>query len=180
MACRELGHLRLVPQHEIIGNVTIDHHRHDHPMTWIAEVLEPGRVRKRFHRIKPDRAMQLVTKDGASANFLLEADRGTMPIQRKLIKPGQRQTWYAEKLAAYYWGWKARRHEEQFGWDSFRVLTVTTSAARIEQMVDCVMALTEGRGSALFCFTTEAAIANGNPLHLSWTNGKGETVRLLD
>jgi hypothetical protein len=38
----------------------------------------------------------------------------------------------------------------------------------------------EGRGSGMFLFTHEAALAANNPLDVEWMSGKGQRMRLTD
>ncbi len=63
--------------------------------------------------------------------FALEADRGTMPVSRS--KPGQ--TSYLAKLAAYGEAIRARAHTVHWGVPNLLVLTLTTKAARLSEIV---------------------------------------------
>jgi hypothetical protein len=63
--------------------------------------------------------------------FALEADRGTMPIQRS--KPGQ--TSYLGKIAAYREITSQQVHKAHWGIPNLLVLTVTTSEARMQAMM---------------------------------------------
>ena len=49
-----------------------------------------------------------------------------------------------------------------------------------EQMLDALKRITQGRGSGMFLFTHEAALATSNPLDVKWISGKRERVRLTD
>jgi hypothetical protein len=77
-------------------------------------------------------------------------------------------------------GWKQKRHEEQFGIRQFRVLTVTTSAERVQTMVEAVKTMTGGAGSNVFLFAAAEALEGRSPLELEWTSGKGERVFIVD
>jgi DNA-binding Lrp family transcriptional regulator len=68
----------------------------------------------------------------AQYNFMVEIDRGTMPIVRSDI----RQTSFARKMRAYLVAHATRMHERHFGWKTFRVLTVTADANRMQTMMD--------------------------------------------
>ncbi len=59
----------------------------------------------------PDGLFGLAFADGTASYFMLEIDRGTMPVVRK----GTNRTSFARKLHVYYEGWKQKRHEEQLG-----------------------------------------------------------------
>src|SRR6185503_20851330 len=80
------------------------------------------------------------------AFFFLEADRGTMPVRRKNLF----QTSFYRKLLAYEATWSQSIHRRSFGFNRFRVLTVTTSTARVKSLVDACSKLQRGRGLFLF------------------------------
>jgi hypothetical protein len=63
--------------------------------------------------------------------FSLEADRGTMPVSR--FKPGQ--TSYLGKLSVYDEIIRQQIHKSHWGVPNLLVLTATTSAARISEIV---------------------------------------------
>jgi hypothetical protein len=88
--------------------------------------------------------------------------------------PAQSQIRY--KLATYYDGWRANRHVEQLGLKQARIVIVTSSAARMENM----LSLLDRKGSAFCLFADREALASTNPLKMDWINGKREIVRLTD
>jgi hypothetical protein len=47
-------------------------------------------------------------------------------------------------------------------------------------MLDALARMTGGRGSSMFLFTHESALASSNPLDLKWVSGKSELVCLTD
>lgn len=114
--------------------------------------------------------------DDTAAYFLLEMDRGSMPISRSRFD----QTSIKRKLAVYWEAWKQGRHAEHFGIKQVRVLTVTDSAERADRMVQLVYDLTGGRGSNFFLFAEQARFYGRSPLDVWWTSGRGELVRLID
>jgi hypothetical protein len=128
----------------------------------------------------PDRVFALESKeespDRSPAFFFLEADRGTMPIVRNNLA----QTSFYRKLLAYEATWAQGVHRVQFGFHRFRVLTVTTSAARVQSLVDACSRLKSGHG--LFLFTDQATFQNhGDIFTLPWQTGRpGETTTLLN
>jgi Replication-relaxation len=116
------------------------------------------------------------------ANYFLELDRETMPVMRKSksLDKHNRQTSILSKLLTYHRAWRERQHVERFGWENFRVLTVTTSDTRVASMIEAVKAVTEGRGSSLFLFATQNALTTSDILDVEWTSGKGQRMRLVD
>jgi len=80
------------------------------------------------------------------AIFFVEADRGTMPVIRKTLS----QTSFYRKLIAYEATWLQSIHRKRFGFDGFRVWTITTSTARINSLRQATLKLKHGRGLFLF------------------------------
>jgi hypothetical protein len=85
--------------------------------------------------IVPDFAFGLTLQDGSRRHFTVEIDRGTMPVVRS---DTFRQTSFEEKMRAYLTAHAAKQHERQFGWKTFRVLTVTTDHHRVESMMEAL------------------------------------------
>ncbi len=128
--------------------------------------------------IIPDRTFALVSgKESSEQNpaiFFLEVDRGTMPIVRKNLS----QSSFYRKLLAYEATWAQGLHRSQFGFHRFRVLTVTTSAARMNSLVEACSQLKSGHGLFLFCDLATLE-QHGNMLTLPWKTGRGEIAWIL-
>jgi hypothetical protein len=74
--------------------------------------------------------------------------------------------------------WTQDLHRTLFGFHRFRVLTVTSSDARLKSLVHVCSQLERGHGLFLFADLT---ILSGEILFSPWQSGKpGETGRLLD
>ena len=77
------------------------------------------------------------------AHFLLEADRGTMSLQDRMYK----------KLRAYWRWFRDGGHRERLGIEAFRVLTITNSERRRDNLVKLAKQVDDAqRGSNLFLF----------------------------
>jgi hypothetical protein len=130
--------------------------------------------------IIPDRVFALEFPDQSGkltrTFFFLEADRGTMPVTRRNLS----QTSFRRKLLAYEATWSQSVHPKRFGFHRFRVLTVTTSAARVTSLVNACSELKSGHG--LFLFSDRASLeSHGDVFSMRWQTGRpGETTRLLD
>ena len=107
---------------------------------------------------------------------MFERDRGEMPVHRRKDKE---QTFYAKKMLAYYEANRAGEHIGELGIPNFRVLTVTTTADRVRQMIEAQKELTDGRGSNLFLFIDETGLSKASPLNACWITGKGKEVSLM-
>jgi hypothetical protein len=128
--------------------------------------------------IIPDRVFALEYQDQAGetqrAYFFLEADRGTMPVVRKHLA----QSSFRRKLLAYEATWAQKIHQRHLGLHRFRVLTVTTIAARVKPLLEACSQLRRGHGLFLFA---DQSILEKDVFSSVWRNGKtGELSPLLD
>ena len=100
------------------------------PFSLQAKLSDRGIVRETA--IIPDIVFGLELADGSRRNFMVEIDRGTMPVRRS----DPEQTSIERKMRVYLAAHAAKQHQRQFGWANFRVLFVTTNQERIETMID--------------------------------------------
>ena len=107
-------------------------------------------------------------------NFFLEVDRGTMPVERRNLRGSS----IYKKLLINHAGWREGRHTKQYGWQHFRVLTVTNSQERVGHMVSVAKRLNNGRGSRLFLFADDTCLSADTLPQKEWLDGRGETVTL--
>jgi hypothetical protein len=110
------------------------------------------------------------------AYFFLEADRGTMPVERKTFD----RTSFYRKLIAYHETWRQQIHTQHFGIKSFRVLTVTSGADRVRNIAAAAWKATNGKALRLFLFADRASIVENDPLSLAWRDAGGGAARLSD
>lgn len=99
--------------------------------------------------------------------FFLEADRGTMPIQR--TDPSK--TSFFRKLQAYHATWKQGLHQRQLSLPRFRVLTITNSVERLQGMIHACHQLASAHG--LFLFAEASAFQSSNLSDPIWLDGAG-------
>jgi hypothetical protein len=127
--------------------------------------------------ILPDLVFGLGFPDGSRRCFLVEIDRGTMPIARSNMF----QTSFERKMRGYLAAYAAGQHETQFGWKAFRVLTVTTDHYRLGSMVKALRSLTvpQSPGPALFWFAAREQLRRSDPLGDTWQDGTGRKQMLL-
>jgi hypothetical protein len=185
VAVRARPDIELMDAAAIIAQAPEKTQRARYPLKWTALVPD-GRGGEVGASVIADDAFALVFDDSTASYFLVEIDRGQMPVRRSKgsreeTVAGKRRlrTYYMHKLATYWHGWRQRRHVEQFGIEQLRVLTVTTSEKRIETMLDALREVT-GKGSELFLFATDERLRLGNQLDVEWTTGKGNTAKLTD
>ena len=112
-------------------------------------VPEKSLARIRIGRFRaaviPDASFSLEKSGGQRAHFFLEADRGTMTQDR-----------FLRKLQAY-WHLAAKKGFADIP-DAFRVLTITNSSMRTENLrIKAKAADRQQKGSRMFCFATQDA-----------------------
>src|SRR5437762_7896394 len=93
-----------------------------------AKLSHRGTVRE--ISVVPDLVFGLQLAKAERRNFLVEIDRGTMPVRRS----DPEQTSFESKMRVYLAAHAAKQHVQQFGWKNFRVLTVTTDRQRMRTM----------------------------------------------
>jgi hypothetical protein len=93
--------------------------------------------------------------------FMLEVDRGEMPVER--FKNAQR-TYFAKKMLTNYEANRQQRHVHDLGLEHFRVLTVTTTPERVERMLAALHAIT---GGDPICFCSRRRRSR-HPIRLTW------------
>ncbi len=124
----------------------------------------------------PDLVFGLAFADGSRRCFMVEIDRGTMPVARSAIA----QTSFERKMRAYLTAHAIRVHERHFGWKTFRVLTVTTDHHRAQHMRAVLQSIrvAHSPGPSLFFFATYGELSEWDPLALQWRDGNGRSVGL--
>lgn len=173
LALRDRSDLRLLERGEILEDAPKS--RRDRLVRVEASIRIGGVLKK--NAVVPDALFGLRFNDEEESYFMLEIDRGEMPVER--YRNAQR-TYFAKKMLTYYEANRQQRHKHDLGIENFRVLTVTTKANRVEQMLKALAGITEGRGSNIFLFADQAALAASNPIDLEWISGKQQLVRLTD
>lgn len=104
--------------------------------------------------LNPDAYFVLAHAGGRRDHFFLEVDRGTEPV----VRSQWNRTSIRRKLAAY-WQLYRTRVAERAGIPSFRVLTVTTSNTRVDNMRALARAMDpKHKGSSMFLFATTGQI----------------------
>jgi hypothetical protein len=175
IASREYSDVALIAADDILLSAPEATRKALNPWALPAKIVQDGISHD--VRVIPDKIFGLdFTQARKRSYFFVEADRATMPVMRS----HPRQTSFHQKILAYLAGAGAgNAHGKRFGIGNFRVLTVTTSAERMETMIAAVKLATRGQGSNQFLFTDRASVLEcPDILALEWISGKGERVRL--
>jgi hypothetical protein len=141
------------------------------PLHWRVKIRDGTKL-----GVIPDRVFALEYPDQTGqvqrVYYFLEADRVTMPVVRQKLS----QTSFYRKLLAYEATWTNKVHQRHLGISRFRVLTVTTSAARVKSLLDACSRLQRGHG--LFLFADESVL-QCELLSAVWQCGKTATLSAL-
>ena len=163
LACRQHG-IRLLHDDEL--NLHIET-----PLHWQVKIRDGTKL-----GVIPDRVFALEYPDQTGqiqrVYYFLEADRGTMPVVREKLS----QTSFYRKLLAYEATWTSKVHQRHLGIPRFRVLTVTTSAARVKSLLQACSQLQRGHG--LFLFADESVLQK-DLLTAVWQCGKANAMTVL-
>lgn len=166
--------LRVIHADELIANFPDQRVNRHNPFGLRARLTHAGIVHETG--IVPDLAFGLAFADGSRRCFMVEIDRGTMPVVRADIT----QTSFERKMRGYLTAYAAKQHERKFGWRAFRVLTVTTDKTRKQTMLDALgkIRVPHSPGPALFWFLTRTELVSFDVLTQSWQDGGGREVHL--
>ena len=173
--CREDNALRLVDHHALLPYLPHETQTDAEPFRLDVEVRVSKAAEPLPIAVIPDRLFSLLFGSEARLNFALELDRGTMDVRaRQLVGKSS----FRRKLLGYWHAWRADAHTTRWGFKSFRVLTVTTSEARIKTMLEAQCEIVGPQGSNMFAFTTPQRLVASGPLGPAWISGKGEALSL--
>src|SRR5450759_3972860 len=167
LAARNREDLRILERSEILEDAPKS--KRDR-LVRLEASIRIGGVLKR-NSVVPDALFGLRVNDEKESFFMVEIDRGEMPVER--FKNTQR-TYFSKKMLTYYEANRQQRHVHDLGIENFRVLTVTTKPARVKLMLNALDAITNGKGSNIFLFTDQSTLAASNPLDVEWVSGKRE------
>lgn len=148
-AAAQMAGLRLVWWPEILAKASVETRMAHKPL----QIGDRKTGTSHARAIEPDALFGIEYRDGrqqAYRFFALEADRGTMPVERT----DKGQSSYLAKLIAYRTIIVDGSFRRRWGVPNLFVLTVTTSASRLGAIQIAVRKVTEGRGSSAFLFKT--------------------------
>jgi hypothetical protein len=174
LAFRRRRDIRLIKSDELISAFPDRTRNTRHPLLLRATVSHVGT--KRDIGIAPDLVFGIGFRDGTRRCFMVEIDRGTMPITRSNMSLSS----FQRKMRGYLSVYAAKQHEQQFGWKAFRVLTVTTDQHRLASIVDALRGLDveQGPGPALFWFALQHELRQSDPIEFPWHDGTGQRRQL--
>lgn len=174
-ATRNRKDVALIHPHEIVASFPEGTRADKKPFKLKVKLSDKGQT-KVFGLI-PDLLFGLRFPDGSRRCFMVEIDRGTMPVTRR----DNSETSFALKMRGYLAAHASNQHEQRYGWKNFRVLTITTDTRRVQTMTEALrgLQLPRGPGATLFFFATRDILSKNNPLGEIWRDGNGRAATLI-
>jgi hypothetical protein len=173
LACRAREDVSMLSENELLADAPEQTRRSREPLRLTVAGVDNGLG---VSSVIPDALFGLAFKDQTESYFALEMDRSSMPVSRSRFD----RTSFLRKLHVYLEAFKQGRHIAHYGLQQVRVLTVTDSRKRIDNMLAVLDELTGSKGSHFFLFGTFGEANSLSPLDVAWTNGRGEIVKLTD
>jgi Replication-relaxation len=175
LAMRDRADIRLIDFDELIAAFPEQTRTKQNPVTLRVSLSHAGNADE--IGLIPDLIFGIGFPDGSRRCFMVEIDRGTMPILRSDF----RQTSVARKMAAYLAVHATKKHEQHFGWKAFRVLVITTDNQRIRSMQEALRCMDPSSTlePSLFFFASHSALGSSDPLVHAWQDGRGRATRLI-
>jgi hypothetical protein len=175
LAARDHPGLSLIHPEELLTEFPNTAQKPSNPFALHAQLSHGGIVCE--ISVVPDLSFGLRFADGTRRCFLVEVDRGTMPISRSNI----RQTSFERKIRAYLAAHAERLHERHFGWKTFRVLAVLNDRERIRSILKVCRTISSPAtpGLRLFLFALASELRATDPLAYFWYDGDGRDIRLV-
>jgi len=155
-----------------------------HALSWRVNIQkgEYGQKRNFSFNMIPDSVfgLRILKSNGhKEMYFFLEADRSTMPIKRTNFYRSS----FFKKMVGYLASYRNELFSKYFGFKKVRILTVTKSDERINNMIIVNKSLHNmGNGYNLFLFAKDNAIDIQTPERIFkqiWINGRGRKDSLL-
>lgn len=163
---------RFVPHQDWFGK--------DAAMPRWSQVRWKIRLKERGRRIDtwliPDAAFVIETAVDRPCYFLVEYDRGTMPVRRSSLA----QSSFHRKVLAYIETRRCGALWKQFGVPAFRVLVITESTKRMHNLQAATAACFQRGESKMFLFMSLEDAKEPRLLDGNWRQCSGLKVRLFE
>ncbi len=166
LAIQQRTDLTLLDGEELLATLPAATREAATPWGWNVRVLNAGVA---DIAVIPDYAFALRDAHGKQRSYLVEIDRGTMPVERSSLD----QTSVMRKLLAYEAGRQQQLHQSRFAWKNFRVLFITSTAERVRNIEQAIRRTPLLKASPLFLLTDystsreEKALLNLLGAHMS-------------
>jgi hypothetical protein len=172
-AVRERPGFQLLEPKQLLEMAPAETQRRHRPWVWRAKVhhndatIDLG--------VAPDYAFAIQYPDGRFRAFLVECDRGTMPVDRANLQ----QTSLKRKFLTYTAAKRAELHQRHFAWKAFRVLVITTNQQRADNVLATIHDSVHEHGRGLFLIADRQSLATADILAYPWRDARGQTCALV-
>ena len=188
LACEQVKNIKIIEPEEILARSPKETQSGVNSYSLKIQTTRTVRGKQKNFNIGliPDKVFGIhFTNEPAGRNkayFFLEADRSTMPVERKNLL----RTSFYKKLLCYYLASSMKEDifKKTFGFKHARVLTVTKSNERIKNMIKANQKVDErGKGLRMLLFTQASSFSldqANKVLEKIWRNGRDELTSLID
>jgi len=185
MACRQRKDVDLIKPGEIFKKLPEESKTRANPFSLKVNVRRSFQKRRQTLKIGviPDKVFGLYFPNDPpgrnKAYFFLEADRATMPVVRSNLY----RTSFFKKMVGYWGAYRQDLFKKTFGFKAGRVLTITKSQDRINNMIVANKEVDERRkGSKMFLFATQGQVDLSQSVQILkaiWRNGRDDKLSSL-
>lgn len=172
-ACHDNAGARFQNHDELFETLPAETRSAHNPWTWRVRLQYDGLFQE--IGLIPDDTFALFLSDGRRRPYVLECDRGTMPVERSSLS----QTSMLRKFLVYESARWQGIHTRQFGWKNFRVLTTTPSIERADNMRALIARTPSLKHSPLFLFAAHNQLRADNILGNRWIDATGKAHSLV-
>lgn len=172
-AIRARPGFQLLEPKQLLESAPAETQRRERPWAWRAKVHHNDTVIELG--VAPDYPFAIQYPDGRFRAFLVECDRGTMPVDRANLM----QTSLKRKFLAYTAAKRADLHQRHFGWKAFRVLLITTNKQRADNILATIRACVHEHGRGLFLVADRPSLATDDIISYSWLDACGQSHALI-
>jgi len=172
-AIRERPGCQILEPSELLATAPQDTRRRKQPWMMRAKVYSNGSVYDLG--VAPDYVFAVGTSDRRFRTFLVECDRGTMPVDRGTLM----QTSIKRKFLTYTAAKRHGEHTRQYGWKAFRVLVITSNRQRADHILATIRACVPEHDRALFLVADRLALAGTDIFSHAWRDARGRTHALI-
>ena len=143
------------------------------PWTWQTRVRQNDRTVE--IGVTPDYAFAIRYPDGGFRAYLVECDRGTMPVDRADLL----QTSLKRKFLAYAAAKRGDLQQVHFGWKTFRVLFITSNSERAANMLTKIRECVPEHVRNLFLVADRPSLSLFDFIAYPWRDARGHTFSLV-
>jgi hypothetical protein len=173
VSCRSHDGITLMDRDQIFETLPTETRSARNPWAWRVRIQHAGAFKD--VGLSPDYTFAIFLPDGRRRPYVVECDRGTMPVERTSLD----QTSMLRKFLAYESGRAQELQNRKFGWKNFRVLTITSSSERADHMRALITKTPALKHSPLFLFVDHAALTQHDILTLPWRAPSGKSHSLI-